>query len=49
MDKSAVIAKLREHEPELKAARIVRLSVFGSVARGEASPVPACHGGTFEV
>ena len=38
MDKSTVIAKLREHEPELKAAGIVRLSLFGSVARGEATP-----------
>ena len=37
MDKSTVIAKLREHEPELKAAGIVRLSLFGSVARGEAT------------
>jgi len=37
MDKSTVIAKLREHEPELKAAGIVRLSLFGSVARGDAS------------
>jgi len=37
MDKSAVIAKLCEHEPELKAAGIVRLSLFGSVARGDAS------------
>jgi predicted nucleotidyltransferase len=36
MDKSTVIAKLREYEPELKAAEIVRLSLFGSVARGEA-------------
>jgi predicted nucleotidyltransferase len=36
MDKSTVIARLREHEPELKAAGIVRLSLFGSVARGEA-------------
>jgi len=34
IDKSAVIAKLRQHEPELKAAGIVRLSLFGSVARG---------------
>lgn len=38
MDKSTVIARLREHELELKAAGIVRLSLFGSVARGEASP-----------
>ena len=37
MDKSAVIATLREHEPELKAAGITRLSLFGSVARGDAS------------
>jgi len=37
MDKSAVIAKLREHEPELKAAGIVRLSLFGSIARGDAT------------
>jgi uncharacterized protein len=38
MDKSAVIAKLREHEQELKAAGIVGLSLFGSVARGEQTP-----------
>ena len=37
MDKFAVIAKLREHEPELKAAGIMRLALFGSVARGDAS------------
>jgi len=37
MDKSTVIAKLREHEPELKAAGITRLSLFGSIARGEAT------------
>ena len=37
MDKSVIIEKLREHEAELKAARIVRLSVFGSVARGDAT------------
>jgi uncharacterized protein len=38
MDKSTIIAKLREHEPELKAAGIVRLSLFGSVARGDQTP-----------
>jgi predicted nucleotidyltransferase len=38
MNKEQVIAKLREHEPELKAAGIVRLAVFGSVARGDNSP-----------
>jgi hypothetical protein len=37
MDKSIVISKLREHEQELKAAGVIHLSVFGSVARGEAS------------
>jgi uncharacterized protein len=37
MDRSTVIAKLREHEPELKAAGITRLALFGSVARGDAS------------
>jgi predicted nucleotidyltransferase len=35
MDKSTVIAKLREHQNDLKAAGIVRLALFGSVARGE--------------
>ena len=38
MTKEEVIRKLRAHEPELKAAGIVRLSVFGSVARGDNSP-----------
>jgi predicted nucleotidyltransferase len=39
MDKEQVVSILREHEPELKAAGIVHLRVFGSVARGDASPV----------
>lgn len=38
MDKRHVVSKLREHERELKAAGIVHLRVFGSVARGEATP-----------
>jgi len=38
MDRSTVIAKLREYEQELKAAGFVRLSLFGSVARGDESP-----------
>src|SRR5580693_9208901 len=38
INKEQVIAKLREHEPELKAAGIIRLAVFGSVARGDNSP-----------
>ena len=33
-----VIARLRAHEAELRAAGIKRLSLFGSVARGEAGP-----------
>jgi uncharacterized protein len=37
MDKHYVIMILREHEPELKAAGIVHLRVFGSVARDEAT------------
>jgi predicted nucleotidyltransferase len=38
MDKGSVIETLRLHEPELRAAGIVHLRLFGSVARGEASP-----------
>jgi len=34
MNKDEVINKLREHEPELKAAGIVRLAVFGSSPEG---------------
>lgn len=36
MDRDAVIAMLREHEQELRELGIARLSLFGSVARGEA-------------
>ena len=35
MNRDQVIAKLREHELELRAAGVVRLSVFGSTARGD--------------
>jgi len=35
MDRGAVIETLRKHEPELKAAGVVHLRLFGSVARGE--------------
>ena len=35
MDRDDVIATLRAHEAELKAAGVVRLRLFGSVARGE--------------
>lgn len=35
MDRRSVIQTLREHEPELRAAGIVHLRLFGSVARGK--------------
>ncbi|HYW43178.1 MAG TPA: nucleotidyltransferase family protein [Bryobacteraceae bacterium] len=35
MDREQVIATLREHEPELRAAGVVHLSLFGSTVRGE--------------
>lgn len=38
MRRDEVVSKLRAHEPELRAAGIVRLAVFGSVARGDNSP-----------
>lgn len=38
MDRDSVIGVLRSHEPELRAAGIVRLSVFGSTVRGEWRP-----------
>jgi predicted nucleotidyltransferase len=37
MDREFVIAKLREHAPELKAAGIVHLRLHGSLARGAAT------------
>ncbi|MCL6706165.1 nucleotidyltransferase domain-containing protein [Pseudomonas sp. R2.Fl] len=37
MDKDQVIARLREHEAELRAAGAEHVSIFGSVARGEAT------------
>jgi len=36
MDRESVLAVLRAHESELKAAGIACLYLFGSVARGEA-------------
>jgi predicted nucleotidyltransferase len=38
MNREAIIAALRAHEPALKAAGVVRLSLFGSTARGMARP-----------
>ena len=37
MDKLHIIETLRDHSAELKAAGVVHLRVFGSVARDEAS------------
>jgi hypothetical protein len=37
MDQMAVIARLREHAPELQAAGLMHVRVFGSTARGENS------------
>ena len=36
MKQDDVIAKLRAYEPELRAAGVIRLSLFGSTARNEA-------------
>ncbi|MEO8715031.1 MAG: nucleotidyltransferase family protein, partial [Acetobacteraceae bacterium] len=38
MHPDVVIATLRAHEPELRAAGVVRLSLFGSTARDKARP-----------
>lgn len=38
IDRKAVLKRLRAHEVELKAMGVSRLSLFGSVARGEAIP-----------
>ena len=38
LDRDEVIATLRAHEPELKAAGILHLRLHGSVARGAATP-----------
>jgi predicted nucleotidyltransferase len=38
MSRDDVIAALREHKQELRAAGVVSLSVFGSTARGDADP-----------
>ena len=38
MNRRQVIAALRQHELELKAAGIVRLSLFDSTARGDSRP-----------
>lgn len=37
MDRESVLAILRHHAPELRAAGLLHLRVFGSVARGQAT------------
>src|SRR4029077_17784012 len=37
MHKDVILAQLRAHEAELKAVGIASLSIFGSVARGDAT------------
>lgn len=37
MKRDEVVSKLRAHETELRAAGIIRIAVFGSVARGDNS------------
>jgi hypothetical protein len=38
MDRQAAIDLLKAHEPELRALGVTGLSLFGSVARGQAGP-----------
>ena len=38
MDKADALTRLRAHEAELRAMGVTALSLFGSVARGEAGP-----------
>jgi predicted nucleotidyltransferase len=38
MTRDRAISELRAHEPELRAAGVIGLSLFGSTARGEANP-----------
>jgi uncharacterized protein len=38
MHREQVLNTLREHAPELQAAGVLSLSVFGSTARGEVEP-----------
>jgi len=38
MNRDSVIATMRAHEPDLRAAGVKRLSLFGSTARDEGRP-----------
>ena len=35
MNRQQIIGRLKDHEPELRKAGVLQLSLFGSVARGE--------------
>jgi predicted nucleotidyltransferase len=37
MNKDEVISTIKRHEDELRAAGVLKLSLFGSIARGEAT------------
>jgi len=39
MNRAEVLATLRSHEREIRAAGVIRLSLFGSIARDDAGPV----------
>jgi hypothetical protein len=36
MDRAAILARLKEHEAELRRRGVARVALFGSAARGEA-------------
>ena len=38
MDRDTALSRLKAHEAELRAMGVIGLSLFGSVARGEAGP-----------
>ena len=38
MDRDQILARLRDHAPNLRRHGVVRAALFGSIARGEARP-----------
>jgi hypothetical protein len=38
MDRDQILARLRDHAPDLRRHGVVRAALFGSTARGEARP-----------
>lgn len=38
MNREQVISTLRDHEPELRQRGVLHVGLFGSIARGEATP-----------